>query len=74
MASFQLVGVAPSASDLFIKIARGLASALHPSLRRRAGVLANPVDLDVLIFFSFLQTNFSLIVEKKVQLASCLSR
>jgi hypothetical protein len=39
MACFQLVGVALSASDLFIKIARGLASALQPSLRRRAGIL-----------------------------------
>ena len=70
MACFQSEGMAPSASDLFIKIARGLASALQPSLRSRAGILANPVDLDVLIFFSSLQTNSSLIVERlKVLLA-----
>ena len=70
MACFQSDDMALSASDLFIKIARGLASGLQPSLRRRAGILAKPVDLDVLIFFSSLQTNSSLIVERlKVQLA-----
>ena len=37
MACFQSDGMAPSASDLFIKIARGLASALQPSLRSTLG-------------------------------------
>ena len=63
MACFHSNGILPSASDLFIRIVKGLARALHPSLSRRAGILVSPVDLDVLIFISWSQTKVSSIVE-----------
>ena len=52
MACFQLAGIDPSFIDLFISIARGMASASAPSLRSHAGVLCNPVDLLLFNFFS----------------------
>ena len=40
MACFQLAGIDPSFIDLFISIARGMASASALSLRSRAGMVA----------------------------------
>ena len=50
MACFQLGGIDPSFIDLFISIARGVASAPAPSLRSRSGIFCNQVDL---LFFNF---------------------
>ena len=60
MACFQLAGIDPSFIDLFISIARGVASVLAPSLRSRAGIFCNPVDLLLFNFLSSLATKDSL--------------
>ena len=60
MACFQLAGIDPSFMDLFTSIARGVASASAPSLRSRARILCNPVDLLLSSFLSSLATKDSL--------------
>ena len=60
MACFQLAGIDPSFMDLFISVARGVASASAPSLRSRAGILCNPVDLLLCNFLSSLAAKDSL--------------
>ena len=62
-ACFQPDGIEPSAIDLFISTVKGLAIASEPSFRRCAGVSANLVDLEDLIFFNSVLTNSSLIVD-----------
>ena len=46
VACFHSSGIEPSVRDLFMSTVTGLAIAPEPSLRRRAGISARPVDLE----------------------------